>query len=864
MKSTRNTEKSIIKKVLNYILCATVLCSVVMMIATGILPVENVAYFYHYLIATIFGTLLLIAINVDFVRETSKRKRRIIWVIAIFSVLPSSIIIANYGHLLTETEEEKPYSHAPLTEKDIYARLFIEKIRESEPPLQEIDLCEAARCGLSAWIEKYLEKEKEEKRSRRAWAHHSDDADSYNSDYRKHQETEKKCTPSEALIEAVKYGQLTCAKLLIDAGANVNYKSYWDSASLHYAAMRGDAACMKLLIDAGADVNLADAYGRTPLYYAKAQKKHFVRKQHEYPFRHGGLSNTNSFGSEQKVLNAFRNMKKEVEERNNCELADSVNKPDEQYLSLTDEDALQRHFVQEKITGKDATCVRMLREAGALRLYDLETSTVRKHELDLIITGIIGLTLLIFIVRFLTDLPRRTREKIEAQRDLSGEPPRGSIIQEQRSCNLLSGLTPRGRLTRRQFWPAYILLSILFGTLTAGLPCLLDEIGLKPLQTPATIISSSIFLFGILYPLICKRLHDIGKSSSTFWLVLVVSWVWLPYFILSVFFDYGEKTNVFYPLLTISGVILLIWYNVYFFLDSQRGTNRYGKSLKYPEAPPVTQQATSLPGTRFNSVCYAIIGVFTLLCFIPREDVLGVPVAWTWCPYLLFACFLVGCASVRKNGYNLFTYCCIFTIAQCLINAGFYNVPIFRIFSEQGALIFNIILFIFLDKAAIYITGIQRHNFHPARPLEHAATGWALFLLIQLAVLYNITLYRHLLFIQAMGVMYSLKWSCEWLLHQERKPWAAIVSAISIPLLIVIGCHVLYSGITQDDFVLSSFMREVTKLFLLNVLFIAGFVFTPTTRFIKEGISSTTLKNINRYLIFWTTLGLLGMFIWYY
>lgn len=48
---------------------------------------------------------------------------------------------------------------------------------------------------------------------------------------------------------AVGYGEIECAKLLIDAGANVNLKDANQNTPLHYAAGYGQAESVKLLVD---------------------------------------------------------------------------------------------------------------------------------------------------------------------------------------------------------------------------------------------------------------------------------------------------------------------------------------------------------------------------------------------------------------------------------------------------------------------------------------------------------------------------------------------------------------------------------------------------------------------------------------
>ena len=57
---------------------------------------------------------------------------------------------------------------------------------------------------------------------------------------------------------AVGYGQLNTAKLLINAGADLNYKGNTGETSLHLAAAHGHHDLVKLLLSYGADPNLTD------------------------------------------------------------------------------------------------------------------------------------------------------------------------------------------------------------------------------------------------------------------------------------------------------------------------------------------------------------------------------------------------------------------------------------------------------------------------------------------------------------------------------------------------------------------------------------------------------------------------------
>lgn len=71
------------------------------------------------------------------------------------------------------------------------------------------------------------------------------------------------------LTVAVAQGFYDIAKILIDAGADVNKKNNVGTTPLMEAAITGGTECAKLLIDAGADLSLRDNKGFTALELAK-------------------------------------------------------------------------------------------------------------------------------------------------------------------------------------------------------------------------------------------------------------------------------------------------------------------------------------------------------------------------------------------------------------------------------------------------------------------------------------------------------------------------------------------------------------------------------------------------------------------
>ncbi|KAM0874614.1 hypothetical protein ACQ4PT_037309 [Festuca glaucescens] len=86
-------------------------------------------------------------------------------------------------------------------------------------------------------------------------------------------------TPLVTALHSTKYGlsesdSLECVKLLVKAGANVNYAN--PNTPLVVATMRGLTDCIKYLLEAGANPNISDKQGRMPIQIAAS----FGRRSH--------------------------------------------------------------------------------------------------------------------------------------------------------------------------------------------------------------------------------------------------------------------------------------------------------------------------------------------------------------------------------------------------------------------------------------------------------------------------------------------------------------------------------------------------------------------------------------------------------
>ncbi|KAG7588572.1 Ankyrin repeat [Arabidopsis suecica] len=58
--------------------------------------------------------------------------------------------------------------------------------------------------------------------------------------------------------------KVKCAKVLLDAGANLHAVDKNNNTPLHYAANCGRKKCVRLLLKKGARVTLQSMYGKTP------------------------------------------------------------------------------------------------------------------------------------------------------------------------------------------------------------------------------------------------------------------------------------------------------------------------------------------------------------------------------------------------------------------------------------------------------------------------------------------------------------------------------------------------------------------------------------------------------------------------
>lgn len=74
---------------------------------------------------------------------------------------------------------------------------------------------------------------------------------------------------SDALLQAVRKGDVAAVRAALDAGVPADVKFRYDRTALSFAADRGQVEIVRLLLERGADVNAKDSfYGVTPIVWA--------------------------------------------------------------------------------------------------------------------------------------------------------------------------------------------------------------------------------------------------------------------------------------------------------------------------------------------------------------------------------------------------------------------------------------------------------------------------------------------------------------------------------------------------------------------------------------------------------------------
>lgn len=175
----------------------------------------------------------------------------------------------------------------------------------------------------------------------------------------------------------------------------------------------------------------------------------------------------------------------------------------------------------------------------------------------------------------------------------------------------------KGRYTRAQFWGRYLLAVIVYSifapvVLTPSFSSLylsIAELG----DTDKLLLVSTIALLAeaalttaLYIPLMVKRFHDFGQSAATpltlwgiFELIHISAETWgLALAVNSQDMEAIAIGDKYYEYALILRIVLVLVLLGIMLRDSQRGTNKYGPSTKYPDEtaqPYVTEQEPPLP-----------------------------------------------------------------------------------------------------------------------------------------------------------------------------------------------------------------------------------------------------------------------------
>jgi ankyrin repeat protein len=86
---------------------------------------------------------------------------------------------------------------------------------------------------------------------------------------RREKQTPLHFTVMEAIKQGEQWDSMEVAKVLLEAGADVNARDASQNTPLHYAALHGHTTVAKLLLEAGGDINARNRKGKTPLALAQ-------------------------------------------------------------------------------------------------------------------------------------------------------------------------------------------------------------------------------------------------------------------------------------------------------------------------------------------------------------------------------------------------------------------------------------------------------------------------------------------------------------------------------------------------------------------------------------------------------------------
>jgi len=95
------------------------------------------------------------------------------------------------------------------------------------------------------------------------------------------------------LFEAISWGKIDTAKLLIENNSSINLVNNEGNTPLHMAAFLGHTELVRLLVEKGADIEAKNNNAQTALFYASAGKYEIT----EFLLKQGAKQTADKFGN---------------------------------------------------------------------------------------------------------------------------------------------------------------------------------------------------------------------------------------------------------------------------------------------------------------------------------------------------------------------------------------------------------------------------------------------------------------------------------------------------------------------------------------------------------------------------------------
>lgn len=411
--------------------------------------------------------------------------------------------------------------------------------------------------------------------------------------------------------------------------------------------------------------------------------------------------------------------------------------------------------------------------------------------------------------------------------------------------NILNVFSTEGRLTKSEFWKLFWpkLLIFLIILLSFGGCLYISETThfLYSTYFFLTVAALGLYFF---YGVSCKRLHDIGKGATTFWVGYIACIYSIRNLVIYLAYDYVVCTFPIYvrpcfPEDVIFPTIISCFFFCYFF----RNTRPEQKGLSEENSNTLPIKNILSP-----SLCYIGISICAALIVLPY----CVTQVFDHDSYVLFfvhKCFYDGGLFVLLVLFTAFTY----------LNARRHGYTLFYtfgiLFTALAALPLEWLTQLISTGLCIYsafiFTGILRSKSEAARPLGHIIMcALALFAATVILAYSGSPTFAEIC--TYIAIIQSLRYCYEYLRHNKKQ--SKIVSiAVAFAVTFAIYCatmltivHIQYNVMMHEYPIL---MQEITEPYpyigdlrsfflyaqnkmmlyyrLIFILIIAGIIFTP-------------------------------------